>query len=125
MRKYISFGFVVILLGVLLCACDGVTSTPGAQSRFEDGFDALRKQDWRAAQTAFSAGLQMEPARSEALAGRGWANLELNEYDAAIADFDAALALNPQDASAWAGRGRARLKRGDDAAAIQDLSRAI
>jgi tetratricopeptide (TPR) repeat protein len=116
---------ITILAGACAVVRERQVSAPAsAQAYFTQGFAALRDQDWQTAQQAFSAGLQIEPQRPEALTGRGWAWLEFGQPSAAITDFTAALALNPQDASAWAGRGRANLEIGNDQAAIIDLSQA-
>ena len=91
-RRIILLAVLLSLIAVVAVACAIAPLAGGAapqgqpasaQASIAEGFAALRQQDWQAAQQAFSAGLQIEPQRSEALTGRGWAWLGLGELASA------------------------------------------
>lgn len=63
------------------------------------GTAAINRQDWRAADAAFTRVLELNPTYAAALQNRAIVRLRSHRFGAARADFEAALALAPDDAA--------------------------
>jgi tetratricopeptide (TPR) repeat protein len=84
-----------------------------------------RYTDPRAAITAFSEAIRLDPEYAEAYSRRGRAHTDLKEYPRALEDIDRALAMDPGIKLAYAARAKTRLEMGDNPGAARDASEAI
>ena len=94
-------------------------------SRLRQAAHKQGRGEYEEALADYEAAVALAPRSPEALAGRGWARLQLHRYLDARRDFDAALALDGEDTLALAGRGRVRALSYDLPGAFDDLDRAL
>ena len=65
------------------------------------GLNLYKAGDYRAAETAFSTAVQLDPSVFSAQHNLGVVHVHLEDYEAAVNDFRNALALDERSASAW------------------------
>jgi tetratricopeptide (TPR) repeat protein len=98
--------------------------THDANRFYKQGRYLSEQENFQQAVQAFDQALQMDPANSLALNGRGYAQLRLRNYQGAISDCTQAIRLNPSYANAYLNRSVAKRAVGDVAGARDDQHRA-
>jgi tetratricopeptide (TPR) repeat protein len=93
---------------------------------FEEGREALDRNDFDLAISWFNACIRQSPQESTGFFGRGFAHLKKREFDKAIADLSEAIRLRPDNAYSYyyrslcySGKGRKTLETADFQRALQ------
>jgi tetratricopeptide (TPR) repeat protein len=102
----------------------GVVMTPKLQAEIDKGFDAMRKDQYEAAQRHFERALKITPSNVEVLYLLATAELALHQNELARQHFAEALKLNPGYEKALLAMGEMQLQSGDTAGAITTLEKA-
>jgi tetratricopeptide (TPR) repeat protein len=102
-----------------------IAPSPKLPELYRQAISSLERRQFDKALDEFSNVVRMDPNRSDAWLGRGYAFLEMNHPDSAIRDIDAALRCEPDFAAAYCQRGRAHLKMNNFYRAISDATEAI
>lgn len=89
------------------------------------GMTALRKDDHRTAETAFSRAVVNEPLNAKTWYYRGVNRLTAGDAEGALNDLDQALVLAPEDVHSLLRRAEARTQLGAEHMATSDLNRVI
>jgi Tfp pilus assembly protein PilF len=90
----------------------------------KDGWDAIRKEDFKLAIRYFSDAIRKDPKNADAFGGRAYAYQRLMEYDKAIADYTEGMRLDPKT-GAYRNRGWCYEDKGDYDNAIKDFTEDI
>jgi tetratricopeptide (TPR) repeat protein/predicted Ser/Thr protein kinase len=101
---------------------------PGGKApptKFDQGLDALRRNDFASAVVLFNAVLQADPRNAPALHKRGFAHMQQADYDQALADLNASLQLDPNQIEALNDRGVAFTDRAEYDNALADFDAAL
>lgn len=118
----------VILLLSLLVSC-GQSQESRWQEQYDLGMRYLSQGNYQEAVIAFTAAIEIDPKRAEALIGRGDAYVLLGETEdnlsAALADYQAALDLDEALVSAWLGLADVYVLQGDYDRALEILQEAL
>ena len=118
----------VILLLSLLVSC-GQSQESRWQEQYDLGMRYLSQGNYQEAVIAFTAAIEIDPKRAEALIGRGDAYVLLGETEdnlsAALADYQAALELDETLVSAWLGLADVYVLQGDYDRALEILQEAL
>lgn len=87
---------------------DGIAAAPDSERVWMESGDLLAQfQQYDEAKLSFSRALELNPASTNALAGRGAVFMAQEQYSLALADFERAVLLSPNDAGAIKQRDRA------------------
>ena len=118
----------VILLLSLLVSC-GQSQESRWQEQYDLGMRYLSQGNYQEAVIAFTAAIEIDPKRAEALIGRGDAYVLLGETEdnlsAALADYQAALELDETLVSAWLGLADVYVLQGEYDRALEILQEAL
>ena len=123
--------FIVFTVGILfffICVVYAFTTyqnATSASSWYERGTTASNNKDYKAAITAYSSAIEINPRYAEAYNNRGFAYKKNGQLDLAIADYNHAIALNPQLVMAYINRGAIYQDRGQFDQAITDFTKVI
>ncbi len=96
-----------------------------ANSFYNQGLDALQRQDLAGARAAFEKTIKLIPRSPEPHNSLGWVLLAQGETDAAIVQFKAAVNLKPDFAQAHMNLSRALLQKGDAQGAVREAREAV
>lgn len=96
-----------------------------ARQSMKEGVEAMRRKDWKRAETAWGKLVKQEPGNAGAWANLGKVTLQQNDTEAAIAALEKAVALQPALAEAWMALGMAYDREGAAMRAISCLTRAV
>ncbi len=102
----------------------GVVLSPQARSDLEKGLQALKKQEFEAAQKIFAKALKRSPGNPDVVYFLGVAELGLHHDDLAREDFQHALSLDQNHELALLSLGEMQLKSGSTSEAIVTLEKA-
>lgn len=91
----------------------------------KDGWDYLKKENYKKAIISFRNALHENPKYRDALIGQGRAFLEVEAYEQAYDQFSSALALDKRSTDSLVGMGRALTAMGRYSEAIQFFDRAL
>ncbi|MBK8499278.1 MAG: tetratricopeptide repeat protein [Flavobacteriales bacterium] len=85
------------------------------------GMSALRNEDHKKAEEAFTRAALADPANAKTWYYRGVTRLGSNDLVGAVQDFDQALSLEPDDVHSLLRRAEVRARQGAEATATKDL----
>lgn len=110
---------------LLLLLVQGVAVAQDSGDAMLAGMTALRKDDHRTAETAFSRAVVSEPSNAKTWYYRGVNRLSAGDAEGALNDLDRALVLAPEDVHSLLRRAEARNQLGAEQLATTDLNRVI
>jgi tetratricopeptide (TPR) repeat protein len=137
MKQFAGF-LIVILTGILLCACGSPAATPTqpaiangtldtAEAYLRRGDQYSEIKDFKAAIADYTQAIRLNPDYAEAYNNRGYA-IAMESKDGmaeAISDYSHAIQLRPEYAYAYNNRGAAYMASGHPDEALRDFSLAI
>ena len=115
-------GITAVIIVGLVCGGAFMFVRATLASDTARGHRNLATGNYRAAISAYSTAIALNPNDSDAYCSRGSAHFNLKEYQQAADDCTAALAINPGQIPAYLHRGASRRGLGDYAGAVSDLT---
>lgn len=118
-----------LAVAVLAWGCGPREAPPAdrfaAKEHAEQGHVYLHRGQLDEALREFDAAVDLDPANTLALTGRGVVRTKKGDLDGALADFDAAVRLDKKDAEALYHRGVARQQKKELDGAVDDYTEAV
>ncbi len=121
----LAAAFLVLIFSAAASYTAGHGANKNAIGYNKDGWDYLKKENYKKAIISFKNALHDNPRYREALIGQGKAFLEVEAYEQSYDLFSAALAIDKKSSEALIGMGKTLTAMGRYSEAIQYFDRAL